>query len=72
VGEEAGGVLRIGDAAGDEDAGGERIDAELDREAPDGAPLRLDVSISTRKDPAQPNAPLVQTPVVANVRSGVV
>ena len=72
VGEEPGGVLRIGDAAGNEDAGSERIEPELDGEAPGGAPLGLDISITTRKHPAQPTAPLLQMPVVANVRTGVV
>ena len=72
VREEPGGVLRLLDAAGDEDACGERVQAELDREAPGGAPLSFDVSFSARKHPAQPSAPLLQTPVVANVRTGVV
>jgi hypothetical protein len=53
VREEPGGVLRIGDTAGDEDAGGERIEPELDGEAPGRAPLGLDISITTRKHPAQ-------------------
>jgi len=72
VGEEARSVLGIGHAAGDEDAGSERIDAELDGEAPRGAPLSLDISITTRKHPAQRSAPLVQTPAVAKVRTGAV
>ena len=60
------------DPAGDEDACGERVQPELDREAAGGAPLSVDVSFSARKHPAQPSAPLLQTPVVANVRTGVV
>jgi hypothetical protein len=53
VGEEPRGVLGFRDAAGDEDAGGERIEPELDGEAPCGALLGLDITITTRKHPAQ-------------------
>ena len=72
VGEEPGGVLGIADAAGDEDAGGERIEPELDGEAPGGVPLGLDVWITTGNTQRKPTAPLVQMPVVANVRTGAV
>ena len=72
VGEEPGGVLGIAVAAGDEDAGGERIEPELDGEAPGGVPLGLDVGSPPGNTQRKPTAPLVQMPVVANVRTGAV
>ena len=72
VREKLGGVLRLLDTPGDEDPCGQRVEPELDGETPRGAPLGLDVSFSTRKHPAQRVAPFRQTPVVANVRTGVV
>jgi hypothetical protein len=72
VREETGGVLWFSDAASDEDARGERVQADLDGKTAGGATLGLDVSLSTRKNPAQPATPLVQTSAVSNVRTEVV
>jgi hypothetical protein len=72
VGEEPGGVLGFSDAASDEDARGERVQADLDGKTAGGATLRFDVPLSNRKYPAQPATPLVQTPAVSNVRIEVV
>src|SRR5262249_5185133 len=54
VREEPGRVLRIDDAAGDEDTRGEWIQPELGGAPAGRASLRLDVSISAWKHPAQP------------------
>src|SRR5262249_27423371 len=67
VREEAARLLWVSEAPGHQDTGGERVDSELDRETSGGAALGLDVSISTRKHPAQLRTPSSQTPVVSSV-----